>query len=630
MEKYQGMITKLFVAAPVLVACLGSLAYVLIGLTTLSLWLVIILAACGTIWFVRSNNSQDDTSALSSKIPVREWRFFTPFIVCSIISLYLLYAGKSERAILTPWQVVSSWYFVSFSIATILLFFLVKASSRLTKYALIIHAFLLYGVAAIVYGIGYGFDPFIHEAALKAIEQLGQIKPLTPYYLGHYSIILVLKTISGLSIHFWSKFLIPVMAAILFPLLITRWLSHHHGLEKNWMAPALFLFMLPASLFIAGTPQSLAYIFLMIVIFWPTPKYSTHDKILTGLAALAAFVTQPIAGIAACLIVAYDLSKDNRHAKKIYSFIILGFIFALPAALYLVSRFDASTDSSFVFPRLGWLLDFWPANPVKSSVWLNFSYLFNGLQSLLTALLALAGIIIALSSKSLELIRRYVWPGLSLLLACVLASSVNFHFLIDYERSDYPQRILITALIVCLPLVLISLERFSRYLSTAPRTVMLSILIASSAAISANMYLSYPRYDDFENSHSYATSKADILATHWIDEDAHGTGYAVLANQQVSAAALREFGFAHYLKDGLFYYPIPTGAPLYGYFLKIVEVPKRSTVLEAMETAGVNRMYVVLNNYWWRFKYLAPELEKIADETKDIGDGQVKIYRFTK
>lgn len=630
MDKYQGLLTKLLVTAPIVVACFGSVMYIFFGLTNLSIWLVIILSVLGVTYFLRTNNTRDETSALSSKISISEWRLFALFICVSVISIYLLYSGISERAILTPWQVVSQWYFVSFTFGTILLSYLVTVSSRLTKYALIIQAFLLYGVAAVVYGIGYGFDPFIHEAALKAIEQLGQIKPLTPYYLGHYSLILVLKTISGLGVHFWSKFLIPAMAAILFPLLITRWLSHHHGVEKNWMAPALFLFMLPASLFIAGTPQSLAYIFLMIVIFWPTPKPNLQDKLITILAALAALVTQPIAGIAACLVVAYDLTKNLRLAKKLYSLIIIAFVFAIPAALYLVSRFDATTVSSFVLPQLTWLMDFLPKNLIKGSVGLNFSYLFSGLQGLIIAFLCFAGAYIALRSNSSELKQRYLWPGLALFLASILASSINFHFLIDYERSDYPQRILISALIICLPLVIISLERFTRYLNHAPRIVMISILLAFSGAITANLYLSYPRYDDFENSHSYATSRADILATHWIDKDAQGKVYAVLSNQQVSAAALREFGFAHYLKNNIFYYPIPTGAPLYGYYLSMVDTPKSSTIAEAMELAGVDRLYLVLNNYWWRFKDLAPEIEKIADETHDIGDGQLKVYRFTK
>ena len=630
MNKIQGSITKIIVVFPILIACIGSLAYIIFGLTSASVWAVIIVSAITTFLLCRKNNQVDETSFFSSAtIPQREWLIFFGYLFVWLISFWLLYSARTDRAIITPWQVVSHWYFITFSLGTLLTWFLVKSSSRFTKYVLILHSLLLCAVATIVYQIGYGFDPYIHEAAIKAIIQLGKIKPLTPYYLGYYSLIIALKTISGLSIHFWTRILIPLLSSVLIPLLVTRWLSRHHGTEKNWMAAALLLFILPASLFIVSTPQGLAYLFLLIVILWPSPQLQAQDKIIICIAALAALLTQPIAGIAASFIVLYDLTKNSKQAKVLYNLCLAGLVLAIPFSLYVVSRIDSATSSSFVIPQLQWLSDYIPQNPFKYSIWLNLSYLFNGLQGLLVLLLLASGVVLAFQRKSKELRLRYAWPFLALALAAIVASSLNFHFLIDYERSDYPQRILITACLVALPLLIAAFETFARKLNETPKTVMYSILLVITGAITANLYVSYPRYDDIHNSHSYATSKADVLAVQWIDKDAQTKSYLVLSNQQVSAAALSQFGFAHYLKNNIFYYPVPTGGILYPYYLKTVDQPQRSTIEEAMKVAGVQKAYVVLNNYWWRFKYLAPDLQKIADSSISIGDGQDVIYSFS-
>ena len=62
------------------------------------------------------------------------------------------------------------------------------------------------------------------------------------------------------------------------------------------------------------------------------------------------------------------------------------------------------------------------------------------------------------------------------------------------------------------------------------------------------MYLSYPRFDHYHNSRGFSVGRADINAVRWINDHAENDDYIVLANQQVSAAAIREFGFKKYFK----------------------------------------------------------------------------------
>ncbi|MBU4375668.1 hypothetical protein KKH38_04155, partial [Patescibacteria group bacterium] len=143
------------------------------------------------------------------------------------------------------------------------------------------------------------------------------------------------------------------------------------------------------------------------------------------------------------------------------------------------------------------------------------------------------------------------------------------------------------------------------------------------------------------NSRCFSTSKNDIEAVNWIENNTE-SDYIVLANQQVSAAALREFGFKKYYSPPLidkergsggevFYYPVPTGGPLYQYYLDMVyEKPSRETMAKAMDLAGVSEGYFVLNKYWRAFDKILEEAKLEADSWEDIGDGDVFVFKYYK
>jgi len=105
----------------------------------------------------------------------------------------------------------------------------------------------------------------------------------------------------------------------------------------------------------------------------------------------------------------------------------------------------------------------------------------------------------------------------------------------------------------------------------------------------------------------------------------------VLANQQVSAAALREFGFSRYYKGDVYFYPIPTGGTLYQYYLDMVyKKPAKDTMLKAMDFAGVGQSYFVLNKYWWAFPKILAEAKLEADSWTEIKDGEIYIFKYSK
>ena len=158
-------------------------------------------------------------------------------------------------------------------------------------------------------------------------------------------------------------------------------------------------------------------------------------------------------------------------------------------------------------------------------------------------------------------------------------------------------------------------------------------------------------------SRAFSTSAADFKAVEWIENDAAGQDYVVLANQAVSAAALKQFGFKKYYPNTqcqesndilgqtqddpdksrgvkcqmLFYYPLPTSSPLYNIYLGMVyQSPTRKTVEKAMAMTSVNLAYFVINDYWLDFEKIVEAAKLESDEWVAIDGGKIYIYKYKK
>lgn len=632
MNKVRQIAFPLLISAPAIAAITGAIIYFVHGLDTLGAWvtigLTIILLAALTIFLLREQADRA-TTALPSPL-FNDWLVGLVFIIAWLVSIYLLYKARSYRAIITPWQIISIWYFVTYAIGTLCLILLGRRSSKLLPIALTLQTALLYGTAVIVYQIGYGFDPFIHDAAINAIKKLGQIIPLTPYYLGQYGIVIGLETLTGLSTVFWDKLLVPGLAALFLPALVWRWLRHHHGAEKDWGLAAILLLFLPGTLFIVTTPQSLAFLFLIFALLWPSPRPTRGEQIVVWLCALAAAATQPIAGIPAILLALHDLVRNRPLEKKVYPLLLAGYTLAIPLAFYMLSLLNSGTAVSLVWPNVSttfsWLI---PQNPGREGWLMNAIYLFVDNWALITLLIAAVGAYIVWKQHSPELRRRFAWPAVALLAGALVTSSLDFHFLIAYEKTNYADRLLITAALFSLPLIITACRVIAVRLEKVSREQLLAVSAIVIAIATASLYATYPRFDDYVNSHGYATSRADILAVRWINDDSREQPYIVLANQQTSAAALREFGFSKYYNNH-FYYPIPTGGQLYQSYLDITAQPSRKVITEVRQLTGVQTIYVVVNDYWWKFRDISTELSALSEHEEIIGGGQIKIFKFKR
>ncbi|MFH1078419.1 MAG: hypothetical protein V1745_04045, partial [Patescibacteria group bacterium] len=213
--------------------------------------------------------------------------------------------------------------------------------------------------------------------------------------------------------------------------------------------------------------------------------------------------------------------------------------------------------------------------------------------------------------------------------AVVLKGAGDFAFLIDYERGNYADRLNAIALLCLVAAVLPLLPAFWERLRSAPRLVAACLGLATIAFATGLAYDSLPRHDALVTGRGWTVSRYDIEAVKLIDRDATGRDYAVLANQSVSAAGVSTLGFKRYAKD-VFFYPIPTGGPLYETYLRMTySEPSRDTVKDAAILAAADVVYVVLNDYWWRSQPVSESIAAIADQEWTLGDPwRVRVYRF--
>ena len=557
-------------------------------------------------------------------------------------SLYILFKNSTDASIISPWQIVPSYFFGIYTFATFTLLLITKKSNK--KISLLftsLHYFLSFSIVLVVYRIGYGFDPFIHEATMNIIKDKAFVDPKPFYYLGQYSLIIILNKVLFIPIAFLNKFLVPILASIFIPKIIFEYLNKRFEDKDTAFITVLTLLVLPFSFFIMTTPQNFAYLLLIIIIVKSLNIKNYHDLAFIYLLSFVTIVTQAVAGIPAFLFV---LSINIYHSELKFRKILLSIVFilmatALPLAFYLFETTPETQVSinSNIFPSLISTVSNSSTNslaffiPNKDNFVYNFIYLYGFNIKLIIFLLFSGGFLISLKhKKECKIFIHFFYISLSLFVAYLLTSSLSFSFLVEYERNNFSNRILLISSFFLLPYILLSFYTFFYKLKSTNKSVQIPILFFLLILITMSLYLSYPRYDKNHNSHGISTGIYDIEATKWI-EDNHEGQFVVLANQQVSAAALKNYGFNKYFSDNIFYYPIPTSGPLYQYYLDMVyDHPSKKNIKQAMDLVDIDEAYFILNKYWWAFPKLLDEAKLEADSFVSFGNDEVFVFKYSR
>ncbi len=566
------------------------------------------------------------------------WLGLVAFADILIISLFIF--KRTDSALVSPWGLFEAQPFALFAIATfIFLFTATKRKDDLSVLIGILHTFTAVSVSAIVFAIGFGFDPFIHRAAEEALALTGSIQPRQLLYTGQYLLITAIHHLTALPLKQIDIWAIPLLTSLVLPVGGYIGLKNGWGLSKEqahtWWITAL------TSSFMVITytiPFSFTFLFFLLTLFLLPSIKTNSQKTIFLFASIVSILFHPLLAVPNTLfIIAYFLQKQIKTLSvKIISWVIstLAIAASVPAMLII---YQNSQNQSVAFDNIiSRLQNFYNLfkNPFgytsPQTPW-HLAAIYE-LQFLLPFILLLAAVISAIIffKKQKTIATEYLIYLLGLIIA-IFATSTLFYFkdIINYEQSEFAYRLLNAWYLIALPFVAILLSKLSLKKGLAFPVIFLTTFLILHA-----WFFSYPQYNQKNQNISPSVSQTDIDIVKKIEEQSGGEPYIVLSNQMTSAAALQTFGFYKYItldQEKVLWYAIPTGGELYKYYLEtIFQNPTRERFDKLLAQSDANKIYFVLNNYWnWTEPFLN-QMEEMADNIIDLGNNQTKIIEFSK
>jgi hypothetical protein len=536
-----------------------------------------------------------------------------PLTILPLISFFFIRAHTIQDALRSPFDQLPLTILLLIAGQVALLgYYVFRSAARpaerlLACFSLFIQIAL---ITRVLYPLGFGFDPFIHRATIRHIIEFGTIDPKPFYYIGNYVLEVAAAHLSALPlklINDWTAIFVGL--GVLFG-------SAKAAFERLHPAAYIGLLLLPlGALLSSSTPQALAYFFALAAFFELSCRSPLSIKRAIALSFIGCII-HPLAGIPALLVSLYTWSR-GRIPKLITHASFMAFIFALPALFLLQGTLlGAPIRISFSAPHFPSL----PAN--------HFDLFLNGAEvsMLLPALLSILFALYALRSK--EAYALLLPPAFMLSQYLIFRSFFEFDFLIEYEQQNYAERFLPLTLLALAPSAAIGLSQLFKDTFAFKQGVFTLLLVL---LLPFSTYASLPRNDGAERGRGFNTSIADLESVRAAHELADGKPYAVLASQATSAAALEELGFERYFHESIFFYPIPTGGPLYEAFLSFAEGGAGMNAIEAAgELTGAKQIFVILPDYWWESDILSEETKDIADHWVKIGDDRYNtVFLFT-
>lgn len=599
----------------------------------------ILLIGCAILYAeYHSSESEEETLASTPEEPSSliqgAWTTLvaTSFGGATLFVLWNAWFVSTTQSVNSPWPLFPSGLFIAVSMmfaATILA--ALKGRLLLTSLCVGITLFSVAAITPLVYPLGYGFDGFLHRASEQVILQSGTLTPAPQAYIGQYTLVTWFERVLHVSHESADRWLLAVFVLLL-PFASLHFLSGRRGK----FAIAGILLALPLGLLAATTPQSVAYVLGLLALLWSIrdeeDRLATHP-LIPWIFLLWSLATHPLAGLPFIFVLLGLQAIRMRRAIGIPLGILSWFavVLAVPTAFFVRSLLQSQNAAfSLLTPTLldswNWLASRFVAPTTHLALWPDWA---NWQGYLSTLLLLSAGLFAAVQDRS----RSRIWLsliGFSLaanLSAWLLQISGDFSFLISYERQDYAGRLLTVAQLFLIPGALVGIAYWFDIAWKSHPRLRAAALLLGIAWFSVSVYNALPRNDAAAISHGWNVGQSDLEAVHFIDKQANGEAYTVLANQTVSAAAISAFGFKRYVGD-VFYYPIPTGGPLYEQFLDMMTEPKRAIAEKAGALGKSPLVYVVVNRYWSHADQLVEQLKQISDRTWNVDRGTAYIFLF--
>lgn len=572
-------------------------------------------------------------------------KVLTSALLIDLLLILFLFFKQTDQLLISPWQATNPVFFILFFISTCLLLYEglqnnkslpdFRSSQNFLNLSISVHLFLSFGVASILYKLGFGFDGFIHRATQKYIFENGFILPKQPFYLGQYALITILGHLTNIPIKLIDIYLVPISSAILLPISFKQL-----NLKNNNFA--LFSLLVPFIYFITLNLTTPHNIVILLTISGVLFAFAKNFKLAWAF-AITAMLTHPLPGLPLFLFV---LASNLTNSSKLNKYKINKI---LPASLLLIT----SLAPSLMFSLQNWRSGFGLpdlVNPIKQinkfielfnkPYWylknagfiLDRLYDWQYIIGLVVILLGLYGLFINRKNKSAQItfaIFLGLWIG-----AWLLRSWIYFPNVASYEQGNYPLRLTNASILYLLPFMALALNNLYVKLKLNKNLYSKILVITSiSGLLMISLYFSYPQRNHKARFPGYNVTAQDMDAVEHINNINTDLEYTVLSNPLVSISALTKYGFLKHFKTSqgeLFYYAIPTGGPLYQlYGDMLYKGQKRETMIQAMDMMHVDKAYFVLNSYWGNSQQIKKGALTSSDDMFVIGEGENKVFIFT-
>lgn len=575
----------------------------------------------------------------SLEIRTRHW---TNYIVILILLgdsaiLYQVFVARTADALSSPWLLFGYSIFALFGFVSFALF--IVSYNRKDDLGLLLsalHFFVAIAVSAIVFEIGFGFDPFIHRAAESDLSLNGFINPRQILYTGQYVLVSAIHRLTALPIKIVDIWLVPVVSSLLIP--ASAYLGLRNGLRMEKSEAQLcvhVIFLLPLMPLTFTVPFNITFLLFFASVFLLLIKMNRVQTGVMVLVATFAVLVHPLLGVPMLLFI---LLVNGWHRRVIA---IVSMI-AIPA-MFIVHNILSGLSSVSIFNPLyrvryftSLFVDPYQHNyfPVPQ-IW-EIIYFYRTWMVWIFFILA---IIAVLQQKNLpiyyEKINKmariyFLSAGYFMVGIFLLSTMFIFRDIIWYEQAEFSLRLVQAISLMVLPFLALYIKKI---VGNAKDPKKYFIFVTIALLMTLSWYFSYPRLDPKSINPGVSVSASDVSAVLEIDRMADGNDYIVLSSQMMSAAALQEFGFRDYIQvDGHEYlwYALPTGGVLYQEFLTYMNGGADIGVIDLLNAGtGVDRIYTVIHDYTPYGDIIILNAKKNSDRWISIDGGNMLLFEYS-
>ena len=593
-----------------------SLIYWLYRFTTfLTLTIIVVVGIVG--WACRPTRQRP---ASRKPLEPRDIALHAAFFAIEAMLIAVFWIARTDQAIVSPWDVLPSFVFILFGLASFFLILTLRVTpERLAPYLVSLHALTAWGVALAVYALGFGYDPFVHQATESHILNNGFILPKQPFYVGQYAMVTALWTVTGLSVHVLDAFLVPVLAVLTAPVALMIGSRHGWGAERNKGRVGLIaLFLLPMAVFTFTIPFNLATLFLFLIVCLLPLARDRRTNIALWALALAALVTHPLLGLPALVLVATALAGR--------SWFTFAPVLAIPATLVgAMAIYVAMNGAPLLAPSLGDIGDslraiFSIPYDLANAPWtLVALYTLEHWWPLVVVVLGIWSLLTTRPAHG----RILISTAIGLLLSAVgLAAFVRLPDIIANEQFEFPLRLIATIPLLFIPAIAALLDKL-----LMRRAYALPALLA--AVMTGAWFFSYPQQNAVANTTSQGLGHDDVEAVRVIEDLARRRPYVVLSHQMMGAAALTQLGFSTTVMADAGArpaYAIPTGSELYGFYFRMWTDDPSVVLNEIRDFANVTTVFVAVPNSWDPDAGVRTRLSHVASTVRQVGG--IALFEF--